>query len=81
MKDSPKDTEPNQIYENLLNHAKDEKKLKNNKYNLIKKQFTKSFILKNKKTDQLIEIKAASAVHAANILGWKLKNTIVIGEI
>lgn len=71
----------NQIYNNLLNHAKDEKALKNNKYNKIKDDFTKSFILKNKKTNQIMQIKAASAIHAANILGWKPKNTIVVGEV
>jgi len=40
----------------------------------------KSFILKNKKTGQIVELKAFSSFHACNVIGWKPNKVIVLGE-
>jgi hypothetical protein len=44
------------------------------------KKFTKMFVLKNIKTNQIAEIRAASSFHACNIIGWKANKVVVIQE-
>lgn len=41
-------------------------------------KFTHSYLLQNKRTGQMAEIKAASAYHACNIIGWKANKVQVI---
>ena len=36
-------------------------------------KFKHAYVIQNKKTGQIVEIRAASAVHASNIIGWKPK--------
>jgi hypothetical protein len=43
-------------------------------------KFTHSYLLQNKRTGQMAEIKAASAYHACNIIGWKANKVQVIME-
>jgi len=40
-------------------------------------------VLLNKKTGQIVEIKAASSFHACNIIGWKSKHvrTLAVNPI
>jgi len=34
-------------------------------------KFTDAFVILNKKTGQMVELKASSSAHACNIIGWK----------
>jgi len=58
------------------------KSLKKNRYEEImdNPKCTKSYVLKNKKTGQIVEIKAFSSFHACNIIGWKPNKVSVIEE-
>ena len=47
------------------------KALKRAKYDPVKSPFKQSFLLGNNKTGQVAEIRAASSVHACNIIGWR----------
>ena len=61
---------------------KEEKALKKAGYEKImeEKKFKKIFVLKNKKTNQIAEIRAASSFHACNIIGWKSNKVVIIQE-
>lgn len=50
---------------------KDFKALKRSRYEEIHHRFNTAYVIKNKKTGQIAEIRAASAVHAANLIGWR----------
>lgn len=39
------------------------------------------FIIKNKKTERIVEIKAPSIEIAAKIVGWRTRHTILIEEV
>jgi hypothetical protein len=54
------------------------KYLKRAKYDEIAGKFKKAFVLKNRRTGQIAEIRAASAFHACNILGWKPNRAALI---
>ncbi len=41
-------------------------------------KFKQSFVLLNKKTGQIVEIKAASSFHACNIIGWKPNKVTIL---
>jgi hypothetical protein len=41
-------------------------------------KFKQSFVLLNKKTGQVVEIKAASSFHACNIIGWKPNKVTIL---
>lgn len=60
---------------------KDYKKLKNSKYFEIKDKYKTAFIIKNKKTGAIAEIRAASEIHACSIIGWRIKNTKFIDAV
>ena len=49
----------------------EEKAAKNDKY-------TKMYIIRNKRTNQIVELRAASSLHAANIIGWKPRKIEVL---
>jgi len=40
--------------------------------------FKKSYIIRNKKTNQVVEVRAASPLHAANIIGWRARTVEVL---
>jgi hypothetical protein len=50
---------------------KEMKALKKARYNEIAEKYKTSFVLKKKKTGQIVEIRAASSFHACKIIGWK----------
>lgn len=52
--------------------------LKKAKYDKIASKFNTAFVLKNKKTGQVAEVRAASSFHACNIIGWKPNKVKVI---
>jgi len=56
------------------------KHLKRAKYDKIAGKFKKAFVLRNKKTGQIVEIRAASSFHACNIIGWK-PNRVKVMEV
>ena len=59
---------------------KEMKKLKNNRYEEKSEQYSKSFVIKNKRTGMIVELRAASALQAANFIGWRPRHTILIKE-
>ena len=54
--------------------------LKKSKYEKIAHKFDKIFVLLNKKTGVMVEIRAASSFHACNIIGWR-PNHVVVQEV
>jgi len=52
---------------------KEQKALKKAKYSEIErlKKFPDVYVIRNKRTNQMAEIRAASACHACTIIGWK----------
>lgn len=54
------------------------KRLRGNGYEKIKDKFTKSFVLRNKKTNQIVELSASTAAHACNLIGWRNRFVEVI---
>ena len=58
---------------------KELKALKKSNYEKIAPKFNKIFVLQNKRTGQIVEIRAASPFHACNIIGWK-KNKVKLLE-
>jgi len=54
------------------------KYLKKAKYHEVKDNFTKAYILLNKRTGQIVEVNAASSFHACNIIGWKARKVRVL---
>jgi hypothetical protein len=59
---------------------KDFKALKKSKYEQERHKYNKAFVLKHKKTDRIVEIRAASSFQACKFIGWKTKQVIVIEE-
>jgi len=67
------------------NHAalsEDEmKRLKNNGYRQdLGDESWKTYVIRNKKSGKIAEIRAASAVHASNLIGWRPRHIEVIQE-
>jgi hypothetical protein len=54
---------------------KDYKNLKKSKYFQVKDKYDKSFVIQNKKTGVIAEIRAITEVHACSLIGWRIKNT------
>jgi len=44
-------------------------------------KFKKVYLIKNRKTHQMAEIRAASSYHACTIIGWRPNNVVVLGEV
>lgn len=57
---------------------KDIKALKRSNYSKIADKFQFAYVIKNKKTGLVVEIRAASSVHACNIIGWRPKQVKLI---
>lgn len=60
---------------------KDLKTLKSNNYDMIGKNFSSSYVIRNKKTGQVVEIRAASSYHAAQLIGWRSRQVELIDVI
>jgi len=41
-------------------------------------KFKNSYVIQNKRTKQVVELRAASPVHACNIIGWKTRKVKVL---
>jgi len=59
---------------------KEMKALKRSRYHEIFEKFDTSYVLENKKTGQIVEIRAASSLHACNIIGWKKNKVRILKE-
>jgi len=60
---------------------KEMKHLKRGNYDEISKKFPKAYVIRNKRNDIVLEICAASSIHACNLVGWKPRHTTVIDVI
>jgi hypothetical protein len=68
------------LYTNFLASQKVQKNLTKNNYNETKNKFCKLFTLRHKTTGKIIEVQAASSVHACSLVGWNPKKVILISE-
>jgi len=59
---------------------KEAKALKRSNYEKISSKFNTAYVLQNKKTGQIVELRAASSFHACNIIGWKPNRVVVIEQ-
>jgi len=57
---------------------KEIKALNKSRYDQIRTKFKKTFIIANKRTGQIVEISAASSIHACKIIGWKSRKVRVL---
>ncbi len=57
---------------------KDTRSLKASRYGEIKDKFSTTFVIKNKKTGMIVELKAASSTHACKLIGWRPNNVKLI---
>lgn len=57
---------------------KDTRSLKASRYGEIKDKFDKTFVIENKKTGRVVELKAASSTHACKLIGWRPNNVRLI---
>ena len=77
-----KEQEPEQINPPPLTF-KEAKALKKSDYDLKIKDnpmFKNMYVLRNKRTGQIVQIRAASSFHACNIIGWKPNKVKVLAE-
>lgn len=72
--------EREKLYFLHMQSVKVDKALKRNKYAEIKNKFTETFVLKNKKTGKIVELKATSAIHACTLAGWNPKKVVVLSK-
>jgi hypothetical protein len=53
--------------------------LRKNKYEEVQKKYTDVFILKHKNfPNKVVELKAASSVHACNLIGWRPRHVELV---
>ena len=57
------------------------KALKKCRYFDIKDAYEQAYVIRNKRTKQIVEIQAATAIQACKIIGWKPKNTKVLDVV
>jgi len=55
-----------------LKRARYEEKIAHNE------NIKQAYVIRNKRTNQVVELRALSACHAANIIGWKLRKCQVL---
>jgi len=59
---------------------KEMKALKRSRYEEVRHRFNTAYVIKNIKTGQVAEIRAASPVHAANLIGWRPNKVKVLEQ-
>ena len=69
-----------QSKESQLNEVsyKEIKALKQAKYETISKNFKTIYVIRNKKNGMIVELRAASMTHAANLIGWRPRQVELI---
>lgn len=59
---------------------KEFKALKRARYNEVAPRFNKVFVLRKVKTEQVVELRAASSYHACKMIGWKPNDVRLVEE-
>jgi len=84
--DGTKISQSNEDIQNTMSYdkssflmPKDIGSLRQNKYDSSSNFFKETFIIKNNKNGQIVELKAANAFHATNLIGWRPRHTTLIG--
>jgi len=57
---------------------KEARALKKARYDKVAPKFNTAYLLKNIRTGQIVELRAASSTHACNIIGWKPRKVRVL---
>jgi len=86
--DAPPQKEIDEKVEHQHNHndratnlsKKEMKSLREHKYEDAAKKYNASYTILNKKTGLIVEMKAASPLHACTMIGWRAKNSKLIKE-
>lgn len=60
---------------------KDFTNLKRNDYERVREKYKTNYVIENLKTKQIVELTAASSVHACNLIGWRPKNCRIIDVV
>lgn len=71
---------PNDIRQPPPLTRKEAKALKRSQYDKIAEKFFTSYVLQNTQTGQIVEIRAASSLHACNIIGWRPRKVNLLSE-
>jgi len=72
VQNKKEEKEENQSSSGITIDGKDYKYLKKNKYDQVRQQFTKTFVLQHKHNkNKIVELRAASAAHACKLIHWK----------
>ena len=74
----PEETKKSQVPTIL--GIKEQKALKRSHYEDIAYKFNKVFIIKHKKSGMVVELRAASPVHAATLIGWRPRQVKLLSE-
>jgi predicted RND superfamily exporter protein len=69
MKEKVKEDKPEEIQSHLS--YQDFKALKRSKYHEKQNLYDKSFVLLNKKTNSVVELRGVSSTHACKFIGWR----------
>ena len=75
-----KNTKKVEIEENPPLTHKEMKALKRSRYEEVRHRFNTAYVIKNIRTGQVAEIRAASAFHAANLIGWRPNRVRVLEQ-
>ena len=59
---------------------KELKALKKSKYHEIVDKFNTIYVIKNKRTGVIVELRGASSFHCCNLIGWRPRHVTVIEE-
>lgn len=62
-------------------YPKDVRSLKQHKYDVIAERFDKGYVIRNTKTGQIVELRAATACHAATMINWRHRQVEVLDII
>jgi hypothetical protein len=54
------------------------KALRQNKYSDKSSKFDNAFVIKHKRTGMIVELRAASSVHACTLIGWRPKQVTLL---
>jgi hypothetical protein len=57
---------------------KEMKALKKSKYDEKSLKYNKVYVIRNKITGMIVELRAASSLQAANFIGWRPRHTVVV---
>jgi len=59
---------------------KEIRSLNRHNYEKVSQNFDKIFLIRNRRTNQIVELRAASSAHACTMIGWKPKHVRLMEE-